>query len=165
MAASKYNEQMVRKIIEYIEEDSYSQKEICKMLKISEDTIIAWKNKYPDFLERVNNAHIRRLEKFKFAARRSLTKLIEGYEAEDVKTFYTAVKGEAVIREQVVTKKHYKPDTAAVIFTLTNVDADNFSNKMRQEIATANSFSINIEAANKEAAEEINKEVNNDNEA
>ena len=62
-------------------------------------------------------------------AKNSLRRLIEGFEATDVTVAEKFNKqGEIVTVTSKVTKV-YKPDTAAVIFTLTNVDPDNWKNR------------------------------------
>jgi len=64
-------------------------------------------------------------------AKRSLRKKISGYEVEETRiTLGRAKEGnQPTVKEKVITKKHVAPDTAAIIFFLSNKLPSEFQNK------------------------------------
>ena len=64
-----------------------------------------------------------------------MLKKIKGYDV--VETHVTTVpdkNGNPVIKEQKNVKKHFQPDTAALIFTLTNGDPEHWRNRQSTEV-------------------------------
>ena len=73
-------------------------------------------------------------------------KKIQGYTVDESKTVYVDSKESEIdpktgkkvvkpkVKEQTIIKKHIQPDTAAIIFTLTNGDPDNFKNRQSAEV-------------------------------
>lgn len=64
----------------------------------------------------------------------SLLKLTTGYDVVESHTEYTDVNGTPRIKKQVQTKKHVGPNTAAVIFALTNLDPEHWKQRQIAEI-------------------------------
>ena len=135
---SKYSPEIVTRICELIEKDSYTDKEICEQVDISQETFITWRREKPEFSESLKKADQVFLKTIASAARKSLVKKIEGYTVQEKRTVYASQviegKEKPKIKEQTITDKHYQPDTVAIIFALCNQDSDNFKNKQSTEL-------------------------------
>ena len=132
-AKGKYTEELVSTICNMIEADTYTIDEICKKVGITTTTYFEWKNVKPEFSEAVKKAEAKRMESLAVDARNSLRKLVNGYVVTNTKTktrTLTNGKTEETTEEEI---KHIEPNTAAVIFALTNSDPDNFKNKQFAE--------------------------------
>lgn len=117
------------RIIEMVEADSYTLVEICTAVGINASTYYVWLKEDEEFSSDVKKASQIARMNFCTIAKNSLRRLIEGYEATDVTVSEKLNRqGEKITVTSKVTKI-YKPDTAAVIFTLTNVDPDNWKNR------------------------------------
>lgn len=135
---SKYCPEIVKSICDLIEKDSYTDKEICEQVGISESIYYEWKAEKAEFSELLKKAEQKFLKSIATAARKSLVKKVEGYTVQEKRTVYASevVKGKSTprIKEQTITDKHYQPDTVAIIFALCNQDSENFKNKQSTEI-------------------------------
>jgi len=132
---AKYSEEMTNRICSFIEKDSYTIAEICKIVGINECTYYDWCNSKSEFSNAVKKARDKFDETMAVEAVRSLRKLVQGYEAEEVRTtYYVNKENEEVVRDRVVTRKHYQPSVPAVIFSLTNRDSENWKNRQNTEI-------------------------------
>lgn len=145
---AKYSKIIVEKICSLIREDSYTIAEICQHVGISEAIYFKWKNEKVEFFESIKKAEDARLQLFVAEAKKSLLKKIQGYDVEETRTIYLKpakddasdekeakeVKKKLRIKEQTVIKKHVQADTAAIIFTLTNGDPDNWKNRQNSDI-------------------------------
>jgi transposase len=123
----KYSPKIVARILEMIELDTYSLKEICEEVRVGYDTFYQWKAEIPQFSEAVKNAEAKRDARLVVEARKSLKRLVEGYTVEESKTVYVSgVDSEGnpqpQVKEQTNTTKHFQPSPAAVFFTLCNKD-------------------------------------------
>lgn len=132
MTASKYDEKTAKQICKLIEKDSYTISEICEKVNIGVSTYYQWREAHPQFLESVKIAQENRKKGFAELARKSLKKLVEGFEYEEVKT----EEEEGLEVRRTVVKKTVKPDTAAVIFTLCNTDPENWKNRQNTDLTT-----------------------------
>lgn len=137
----KYSKQLADKIIELIKSDTYTVAEICRNAHITKPTFYRWQEDYPDFGESVKAAREEMKEFLTIEARKSLLKKIQGYDVTETKvvTVPGSQKDERgnpkpIIKEQTTTKKHIQPDTAAIIFTLTNGDPEHWRNRQSTEI-------------------------------
>ena len=95
-------------------------------------------------------------------AKKSLMKKIQGYEVTETKVITVPgnkkdEKGnpKPIIKEQTTTKKHIQPDTAAIIFTLTNGDPEHWRNRQSTEVTGKDGKDL---FANK-TDEELDKEI------
>ena len=88
-----------------------------------------WMKEDVEFFKAIKNAEFIARQNFNVIAKNSLRRLIEGFEATDVTVAEKFNKQGEVITVTSKVTKVYKPDTAAVIFTLTNVDPDNWKNR------------------------------------
>ena len=137
-AKGKYTEELVSTICNMIEADTYTIDEICKKVGITTTTYFEWKNVKAEFSKAVKKAEAKRMESLAVDARNSLRKLVNGYVVTNTKTkvrTLTNGKTEETTEEEV---KHIEPNTAAVIFALTNSDPDNFKNKQFAENKNTN---------------------------
>lgn len=143
---AKYNTKIVETICSLIRADSYTIAEVCCLSGISESTFHEWKASKPEFSECIKKAEAARMEFFVTEAKKSLLKKIQGYTVDESKTVYVDSKESEIdpktgkkvvkpkVKEQTIIKKHIQPDTAAIIFTLTNGDPDNFKNRQSAEV-------------------------------
>lgn len=121
--------------------DSYTIGEICKAVGIDRSTYYGWLNDYPEFAQAVHDAENERMQLFVKEAKNSLLKKIKGYTVEETKVVTVPGKEKdengvplPIIKEQTVKEVHVQPDTAAIIFTLTNGDPANWQNKQYSEL-------------------------------
>ena len=120
----------------------HTDADMAKFFEVSEQTINAWKNAHPAFLESIKKGK-------EFADADVASKLYHramGYEhAEDD---IRAVNGEIIITS---TTKHYPPDTTAAIFWLKNRQKDKWRDKQEIEHSGEVSLVQRIQEARKRA--------------
>lgn len=138
---TKYNKKIAEKICSLIATDTYTVAEVCRMVKINPDTYYTWVKEYFEFSESIKKAEAERTAFFVAEAKKSLLKKIQGYTVQEkhVTTVGSGkfdVNGREIprIKEQKVVDKHYQPDTAAIIFTLTNGEPENWKNRQNNEV-------------------------------
>lgn len=133
------------KICELVATDSYTIVEVCQAVGIHRDTYNAWFNdEKSDFSDAIKKAKNDFLNSIAVEAQKSLLKKVKGYEVEETKTVYSDNNGKPKIKERTVTKKHIAPDTAALIYTLSNVDPANWKNRQSAEITGKNGGAVEI---------------------
>jgi len=159
-----YNKKTVNKILDYFRSDSYTVTQVCKMVGLTRNTFYDWIHKYPKFKEALDLANEERMEFFVTEAKNSLLKKIQGYTVTETRTTTVPSKekdkdGKVIprIKEQTSIKKHIQPDTASVIFTLTNGDPDNWKNKQFQELTGKGGKPLVAEPIKIEVIDNINK--------
>ena len=132
---AKYNKKTIDAILELIKSDTYTIAEVCRQVEITQKTYHQWMNDHPEFAEAVNAAKEERMQMFVIEAKKSLLKKIRGYEVTETSvTTIPGKDGKPQIKEQKTNKKHFQPDTAAIIFTLTNGDPEHWKNKQTTEM-------------------------------
>ncbi len=125
----KYSKEIVKTICDLKSHDSYTIPEICAKVGITETTYHEWKARKPEFSEALKSAEHEFLSKISVIAKNSLAKKVAGYDYDEVSTTIVEGKdGKPRIKDKKTVKKHVPPDTAAVIFALTNTDSENFKN-------------------------------------
>ena len=99
------------------------------------------KIEYSEFSESIKKAEAERTAFFVAEAKKSLLKKIQGYTVQEKHVITVGsgkfdVNGREIprIKEQKVVDKHYQPDTAAIIFTLTNGEPENWKNRQNNEV-------------------------------
>ncbi len=130
---AKYSEGIKNKIAELLSTGEYGILEICAAVNIDNTTYYNWKKNKPDFSEAIKEAERKQLDNIKVAAKKSLWKLINGYEYEEVTQ--EAKKGaDGKIKETHIKKttKVVPPQTTAVIFALKNTDKENFGEEIEK---------------------------------
>jgi len=132
---AKYNKKIVKRITDLIKKDSYTIAEICSLSGISDSTYYEWQASHSEFSENIQKARQEFDEILVKEAKKSLRKLITGYDIEEKKTVFTEGKdGKPKVKEQVTTKKHFQPNVAATIFALTNKASDEYKNRQNTEL-------------------------------
>lgn len=137
---TKYSNKTVRKIVDLLKSDTYTIDEICAQVGINPKTYHDWKKNHPEFAEAIEHARDSRMQSFVLAAKNSLMRKITGYDVTERKvTTIPGAKGKdgkptPKIKEQITFTKHIQPDTAAIIFTLTNGDPEHWRNRQTTEV-------------------------------
>ena len=152
----KFSKKIAEHILAMIRADTHTISEVCKCVGISRQTFYNWQNDNPEFAQAVEDANNDLLDKMNVEAKKSLMKKIKGYDV--IETHVTTVPGKdgnPVIKEQKNVKKHIAADTAAIIFTLTNCDPDNWKNRHSSEITGKNGKNL---LANK-TDEELERDI------
>ena len=133
---TKYTPELVKRICGLVEKDTYTVSELCESVGIDESTFYRWKTDKSEFCEAIKKAEERRLDNFVVEAKRSLLKKIQGYEVKE--TQIVSIPGvdekgnpKQIIKEKKTIKKHIQPDTAAIIFALTNLDPEHWKNRQQ----------------------------------
>lgn len=153
---AKYNKKTIEQIAQLIRSDTYTIAEVCRQVGITQKTYHQWIAEHPDFAQAVEEARAERMQFFVQEAKKSLLKKIRGYEAtETAVTTIPDKDGNPKIKEQKTYKKHIQPDTAAIIFTLTNGDPEHWKNKQSTEVTGKDGKDL---FANK-TDEELDKEI------
>ena len=153
---AKFSKKITEKVVELIKSDTFTIAEICRQVGIAQRTFHLWIEEHPDFAEAIEQAKEERMQFFVLEAKKSLLKKIKGYDVTE--THVTTVPdkdGNPVIKEQKNVKKHIQPDTAAVIFTLTNGDPEHWRNRQTTEVTGKDGKDL---FANK-TDEELNNEI------
>jgi hypothetical protein len=135
---AKYSKEIVGKITDLIQKDSYTITEICKAVRISTETYFQWLKK-SDFSESIKKAKEAFNERIKVDAEKSLVKMINGYDVTETKTVYTKTRDKSQklqVKEQTHTVKHIQPNPALIIFALTNRDPDKWKNKQYTDVTS-----------------------------
>ena len=152
----KYNKKIAEHILAMISSDTYTITELCKNVGISRQTFYNWQNENPEFAQAIEDANNAMMEKMNFEAKKSLLKKIQGYDVTE--THVTTVpdkQGKPQIKEQKNVKKHIAADTAAIIFTLTNCDPDNWKNRHSSEITGKNGKDLIAKMTDEELDKEL----------
>lgn len=159
---TRYNKKIVEDICALIREDSYTDAELCKKVNIAESTFYDWKAKKPEFSDAIKKAEEDFNSLIIVEAKRSLIKLIKGYTVQEKKTVTadTGKKdddGKPIVRvkEHAVVDKHYQPNTAAVIFALTNRDPANWKNRLNNEVSGEVAIKSDLEKMSDEELQRI----------
>lgn len=159
---AKFSKKTVDKIVGLVKSDTYTIAEICRQVGITPKTYHQWVNDYPDFADAIEMARQERMQFFVQEAKKSLLKKIQGYDVTETKVVTIPGKQKdekgnpkPTIKEQTTTKKHIQPDTAAIIFTLTNGDPEHWRNRQSTEVTGKDGKDL---FANK-TDEELDKEI------
>lgn len=153
---AKYNKKTIEQITQLIRSDTYTIAEVCRQAGITQKTYHQWIAEHPEFVEAVELAKAELMQNLVKEAKKSLLKKIRGYEAtETAVTTIPDKDGNPKIKEQKTYKKHIQPDTAAIIFTLTNGDPEHWKNKQSTEVTGKDGKDL---FANK-SDEELDKEI------
>lgn len=167
----KYNSKKADQIVELFRTDTYTVFEICRIVKISKSTLYRWMSEYPDFAQAIEDAKDERAQILVVAAKKSLRRKIEGYDVTETRVVTVPHKekdkdGKTIekprIKEQITTKKHIQPDTAAIIFTLTNGDPEHWRNRQTTELVGRNGKDLFSDKTDEELEmmiEELNRKL------
>ncbi|WP_293925442.1 helix-turn-helix domain-containing protein [Sphingobacterium sp. UBA6320] len=132
---AKYNKTLVSELCDLLSTGKYTIADSCKIVGLSETQFYKWKKDKADFAEAIKKAESSRLVSFKEMATSGLAKLLDVHEYEEVSTEYENDKeGKPVIKRQKRVKKKIMPNPTAVIFTLTNLDSENWKNRQQTDL-------------------------------
>lgn len=138
---AKFSKKTVDMIVGLVKSDTYAIAEICRQVGITPKTYHQWVNDYPDFADAIEQAKAERMQAMVIEAKKSLMKKIQGYDVTETKVVTIPGKQKdekgnpkPIIKEQTTTKKYILPDTAAIIFTLTNGDPEHWRNRQSTEV-------------------------------
>ncbi len=139
---AKYNKRIVKNICSLIKRDSYTIAEICSQTGINIDTYYDWLKNKPEFSEAIKKAKGEYDEFIAAEAKKSLLKKIQGYTVQEKKVVMVeskdkdeSGKSKPKIKEQTIIDKYYQPDTAAIIFTLTNKLPEEYQNRYSADVS------------------------------
>jgi len=162
---AKYSSEIVNRIAELIASDSYTIVEVCNIVGIGKSTFYEWIETKTDFSDTIKKAEKERMEFFTVEAKKSLLKKLQGYTVQETHTVYTNPNGNgdaSTIKEKKVIDKHFQPDTAAIIFTLTNGDPANWKNRQNTDLTTDGKSIFSLEVRDEEtkkAVEELRRKL------
>lgn len=123
----KKTQKLIEKIYQIVREENPSKNCIAKKVKISSQTISNWLNDDKVFKRGYDEAVSIFFKNINYDAKKSLKKLVTGFEYEELKTVYVDNgMGDPVIRERIVTKKYVAPNIEAIKFVLKNIEPENF---------------------------------------
>lgn len=155
MSKGKFND-VKDDIISYIREGD-SNILACKKVGISKSTFYEWLESYPDFSDSLKKARKEFRETIVQTLEQSLWKRAAGYEIEESKNEYRALKdGSKVLVKSSKITKHFPPDTGALIFALTNLDPENWKNRQDNRLSVDDGISgFKISVVHKEGTPPI----------
>jgi hypothetical protein len=155
MSKGKFND-VKDDIISYIREGD-SNILACKKVGISKETFYTWINDKPDFSDSLKKARKEFRETIVQTLEQSLWKRAAGYEVEEVKNEYRTLNdGSKVLVKSSKTKKHFPPDTGALIFALINLDPENWKNRQDNRLSVDEGISgFKISVVHKEGTPPI----------
>lgn len=154
---AKYNKEIVERICNFIR-DGDTQKVAAERAGIAEDTFYEWMKSKAEFSEQVKKAREDFHETIVGKLEATLYRKAQGYEVTETDTEYVNDKdGKPKIKSQKKKIKHIQPDTAALIFALTNLAPDKWQNKQKQEVSGDLTTGLNIIVENQEDADLIKK--------
>ena len=127
----KYSEQTIAAIADAIK-DGETVETACKTAGITKTTFYEWMadEGKTDFADAIKKAKDEFQKTIVGRLEHSLWKKALGFEFEERKT---EVNKEGVKTKETVVKKYYPPDTAALIFALTNVAPEQWKNRQNIE--------------------------------
>lgn len=130
----KYNKETINIICTYIREGD-SQKVAAAKAGVSETQFYKWKQERAEFAESIKTAKDEFLSTIVGKLETSLYKRAMGFEVTETETERTSDSdGNPRIKKQVVKKKYVAPDTAALIFALSNLCPERWVNRQRTEV-------------------------------
>ena len=127
----KYNEETINAIADAIK-DGETIETACKIAGITKTTFYEWMadEGKTDFADAIKKAKSEFQETIVGRLEHSLWKKALGFEFEEKKT---ETNKDGVTTKKTVVKKYYPPDTAALIFALTNVAPEQWKNRQNIE--------------------------------
>lgn len=130
---------------------------------IDKRTHYRWLERYATYATALKNGAERFTNKTIRAAESGLKQLVGGTEEEETITKYVSnAQGQPIIAERRVRKYHQPPNTAAVIFALTNLQPENWKNRQNTDVELkgkiTQSKSLSVQEA-RDLLDKIEKEI------
>ena len=150
MENSEYLDNFELALIDKLVRLCRSYNKLQNVMPSSEDIDSLWPVLAPEYLaDAIEQAKDERRQAMVIQAKKSLMKKIQGYDVTETKVVTVPGKKKdekgnpkPIIKEQTTTKKHIQPDTAAIIFTLTNGDPEHWRNRQSTEVTGKNGKSL-----------------------
>ena len=137
----KYDDETIKSLIESLKNGDTVEKAVAKA-GITKTTFYEWLQDpdKSDFADAIKNAKTEFKKTIVDRLQKSLWDKALGFSYEEMKTEYIRdpKTSHIVVKNQSVTKKRYPPDTAALIFALTNLAPDEWKNRQNIEATGAN---------------------------
>ena len=137
----KYDDETIKSLIESLKNGDTVEKAVAKA-GITKTTFYEWLQDpdKSDFADAIKNAKSEFKKTIVDRLQKSLWDKALGFSYEEMKTEYIRdpKTSHIVVKNQSVTKKRYPPDTAALIFALTNLAPDEWKNRQNIEATGAN---------------------------
>ena len=126
--------------------EGQTNKEIAKATGVGESTFYRWRDENENFRSLIKEAQQQAFQRDIEVANASRRKRITFYEYEEVQTEYVSTaptldsqgriikQGEPIIKSQKKTKKILPPDTTLVMYTLNNLDPENWRHVSHQNV-------------------------------
>lgn len=137
----KYDDETINGLIESLKNGDTVEKAVAKA-GITKTTFYEWLQDpdKADFADAIKNAKSEFKKTIVDRLQKSLWDKALGFSYEEMKTEYIRdpKTSHIVVKNQSVTKKRYPPDTAALIFALTNLAPDEWKNRQNIEATGAN---------------------------
>ena len=153
---AKYSKKIAQKIFSLIEKDSFTIAEICARVGISDRTFRYWQNENSEFADGIARARDTFTETKLVECEKSLDKLINGYEYDEVKTVVIDDgKGQPKIKERTTIRKMVIPSLPAIIHFQTNSDPENWRNRQTTELTGKGGKDLFEGVSNEELEERI----------
>lgn len=137
----KYDDETIKSLIESLKNGDTVEKAVAKA-GITKTTFYEWLQDpdKADFADAIKNAKSEFKKTIVDRLQKSLWDKALGFSYEEMKTEYIRdpKTSHIVVKNQSVTKKRYPPDTAALIFALTNLAPDEWKNRQNIEATGAN---------------------------
>lgn len=123
----KKSDDIKKSIIDMVRRLNPTKSAVCKRHGITWQTLKNWMQEDPAFADEYRQAVKDYLQDINVSARKSLSKLVKGYNYNEEKIIYgPGPEGEPVILQKTIIKKHVPPNAMAVTYALTNLDPENF---------------------------------------
>ena len=152
----KYNDKTAAKIFTLIEKDSYTIAELCASVGISERCYYYWISEIAEFAQGIARARDTFTETKLVECEKSIDKLINGYEYDEVKTVVIDDgKGQPKIKERTTIRKMVIPSLPAIIHFQTNRDPENWKNRQTNELTGKGGKDLLEGVSNEELEERI----------
>lgn len=144
MAATKYSKDLVKKAEEWVSTYGLNQPfgknvtEYTIAMAMGRTAHFEYMKNHTDYAAAIEKGRARFTEKTISLAENGLKELLQGSENEESTTKYvTGPDGKTpIIAEKKVKKTHTAPNTAAVIFALTNLQPDKWKNRQNTDLTT-----------------------------
>ena len=131
---AKYNKHTVEAICSFIR-DGDSQRLACRKAGIGDSTFHDWIKAKPEFSDNIKKAKEDFQATIVGKLEATLWKRAMGYQVTETEAEYVPDdKGNPKIKIQKTKVKHIQPDTGALIFALTNVSPNKWTNRQRLEM-------------------------------
>jgi transposase-like protein len=130
----KYSKELAERIAGLIESDQHTVDEICSLSGITRKTFYKWKRERFQFAGLITRVEDKKTEKEVVEAKRSLMKILKGFEIKEVRDQVKNLKNGEQKREITVITKSSDPEFKLIKFVLENKDSKHFRNAIHRAL-------------------------------